>query len=302
MAAALVGLLQGLVPFPSTQPAQARMKGAAELDAEFYLKNILRGTDAIRDEQVLPDSRGYWTEGTPPPDSMVMDAISASALLTLVACAGLDATRADLEVGRRQAAAKPSTLGIVPGSRSYTYAARLTAIYTYAADVLSTASDRLRYLQALGDTIALHLCGAAEEPAEQAIRKPPGVRRAETALAALRRARLVRSWAWLDEGSLAAMHPEDWDQLSDSAVAGETWAVALEVTGACTTAAASRLSSALPKELLPDPSVAILYSCVARGALPRTRVVFDVLFIEAYRESTALQPNALSLLLRISVP
>lgn len=289
------------------KPAHAA-KGAAELDLGFYLKSLARGSGAAQDDALAARLPLLSESAKGPPDAEAVEAVSHGARVALSRASGLALDKLDARAADVIARLRPSDVGVQPGTRTFAYARELSATSTLAAELLPGANERDAFARAFGLACVEGIeqsAAARHAPRAAGSSLPAAVRAVDEYLGALARARLLDSWRWLADGALTPVDADDLAELGAAAAACERWAVALELRGSPTLASASRLSTALPPTLLPEPAVAgavqaARAAACGTGAGQATSVGWDLFFVQDYAEETVTDVRALSVIVQLA--
>jgi hypothetical protein len=300
-------------------PDALAAKGAAELDAGYYLKALLRGPEANRDDEFFlasPVRLAESARGAP-------DAAVAAAIVAGVLDAAATATATPLPAIRTSAdalarASRAAELNVQTGTATFEYVRELSGAFGAARALVRTQAQRDDFERRLGcatlDAVLGRAPAAAAKAAALAPSAPARVAAAERALAALQRARLVESWSWLDAGSLAPLDNDAWAELAELDEAGAAWTVALEWRGSPSVGPCAPLVGSWAAALLPEPIGPAVACCLRAGAQcapapggggaapPSARPVeWSMSFLESYRETTRIDVTKLSALMQVQV-
>ncbi|KAG8465939.1 hypothetical protein KFE25_005509 [Diacronema lutheri] len=319
VAARLLPLLACSTLAPPEAYGAPRPKGAAELDAGYYLKALLRGPEANRDDEFFSSPGARLAESAlGPPDAHVARAVLDGALDALAHASGRPLDDVRELAARVSAGLRPNELLVESGTPTYAFVRDLSAVCRTAAPLLRAPRARDAFGTRFGCAVlgALAAVDAPAAPAAPRAARPPSVDAAERALARLRGARLLVGWTWLDAGALTPLDAEQFADLADLDRAREPWSIALEWRGSPTIAPASVLAGSQAAELLPEPVAAAVAAAIradacttgddaeltpAGGENARRAAQWDLLFLEDYRETTRIDVTKLSALMQLSV-
>lgn len=312
-------------------PPDARAaKGAAELDAGYYLKALLRGPEANRDDEYFSSGGSRLAQSAlGPPDERAVRTILDGALGALADASGRPLPTVREAVLQVQTRLRPNDLLVEVGTPTFEFVRELTAIFKAAPPLLATPGARDTFSARFGCAVSAataHLPPSL--PSSTLDARPVCVGAAERELARLRAARLLVGWNWLDAGSLAPLDAEQWHDLAALDRAAEPWSVALEWTGSPAIAPASLITGSQPAQLVPEPVAAAVAAairadaCAAAqgapgaaaiasaggatssappGAAQQRALQWDLLFLESYRETTRIDVTKLSALMQLTV-